>query len=151
MDRRVETPVRVQLSRKKGWKMPENTVKVDRSTRFGNPITCSRPYGCPKCAGFEREAWTHEDGTVSPYRCCVEAYRHYVETGLSGEPTRAGYIAFGIDGMEGYPRRQKLIDGLASLRGKNLACWCGLDQPCHADVLLDLANSPVSAQKGKAE
>jgi hypothetical protein len=28
-----------------------------------------------------------------------------------------------------------------ALRGKNLACWCSLDQPCHADVLLELANS----------
>jgi hypothetical protein len=28
----------------------------------------------------------------------------------------------------------------AELRGKDLACWCPLDQPCHADVLLDLAN-----------
>lgn len=27
------------------------------------------------------------------------------------------------------------------LRGKDLACWCPLDQPCHADVLLELANS----------
>lgn len=27
------------------------------------------------------------------------------------------------------------------LRGKNLACWCPLDQPCHADVLLEIANS----------
>lgn len=31
---------------------------------------------------------------------------------------------------------------LAELRGKNLACWCKLDAPCHADVLLDLANRP---------
>jgi hypothetical protein len=30
------------------------------------------------------------------------------------------------------------------LRGKNLACWCPLDQPCHADVLLELANQEVS-------
>ena len=29
---------------------------------------------------------------------------------------------------------------LSPLRGKNLACWCALDQPCHADVLLELAN-----------
>lgn len=29
---------------------------------------------------------------------------------------------------------------LDELRGKNLACWCSLDQPCHADVLLELAN-----------
>lgn len=26
------------------------------------------------------------------------------------------------------------------LRGKNLACWCPLDKPCHADVLLKIAN-----------
>jgi len=26
------------------------------------------------------------------------------------------------------------------LRGKNLACWCRIDQPCHADVLLEIAN-----------
>lgn len=29
------------------------------------------------------------------------------------------------------------------LRGRNLACWCPLDQPCHADVLLALANAPL--------
>jgi len=31
-------PVRIQLRRTKGWRMPENTVKVDRSTRWGNPF-----------------------------------------------------------------------------------------------------------------
>lgn len=29
----------------------------------------------------------------------------------------------------------------AELRGRDLACWCPLDQPCHADVLLELANA----------
>jgi hypothetical protein len=47
-------------------------------------------------------------------------------------------------------------DGLAialgakvALRGKNLACWCALDKPCHADVLLEIANppNPNSAQR----
>ena len=28
----------------------------------------------------------------------------------------------------------------SELRGKNLACWCPLDHPCHADVLLEIAN-----------
>lgn len=28
----------------------------------------------------------------------------------------------------------------SALGGKNLACWCPLDQPCHADVLLKIAN-----------
>jgi hypothetical protein len=32
-------------------------------------------------------------------------------------------------------------EDIASLRGKDLACYCKLDgQPCHADVLLELAN-----------
>jgi hypothetical protein len=29
---------------------------------------------------------------------------------------------------------------LSSLRGKNLACWCRAGTPCHADVLLEVAN-----------
>ena len=37
---------------------------------------------------------------------------------------------------------------LAALRGRDLACWCPLDQPCHADVLLELANpSPPSVAR----
>ncbi|MBB4212022.1 uncharacterized protein DUF4326 [Rhodothalassium salexigens DSM 2132] len=30
------------------------------------------------------------------------------------------------------------------LRGRDLACWCPLDQPCHADVLLALANGSTN-------
>ena len=29
---------------------------------------------------------------------------------------------------------------IKELRGKNLACWCGLDETCHADILLEIAN-----------
>jgi len=38
-------------------------------------------------------------------------------------------------------------DKLDPLHGKNLACFCGLDQPCHCDVLLELANSPPPSPK----
>ncbi|MGB1390605.1 MAG: DUF4326 domain-containing protein [Paracoccaceae bacterium] len=34
---------------------------------------------------------------------------------------------------------------MAELRGKDLACWCPLDEPCHADVLLDVANRPLAS------
>jgi hypothetical protein len=34
------------------------------------------------------------------------------------------------------------------LRGKNLACWCRLDQPCHADVLLRVANETEPGARG---
>jgi len=49
----------------------------------------------------------------------VRDFRAYVE----------GRLASGV----GYP--------LAALRGKDLVCWCPLDKPCHADVLLELANA----------
>jgi hypothetical protein len=37
---------------------------------------------------------------------------------------------------------EKLEAKIAPLRGKNLACWCPPGQPCHADVLLQVANEP---------
>lgn len=36
---------------------------------------------------------------------------------------------------------------LTDLRGKDLVCWCRLDQPCHADVLLELANTSPTEQE----
>ena len=39
---------------------------------------------------------------------------------------------------EALPYRRDL--DVSELRGKNLACWCPSDRPCHADVLLELAN-----------
>jgi hypothetical protein len=38
--------------------------------------------------------------------------------------------------------RPSLCDIRRELMGRDLACWCPLDQPCHADVLLRLANQP---------
>lgn len=40
-----------------------------------------------------------------------------------------------------YKDRVSIKGLLDDLRGKNLACWCALDQPCHADVLLEIANA----------
>ena len=37
-------------------------------------------------------------------------------------------------------QRAEIKKRLHELKGKNLACWCPLDEPCHADVLLKLAN-----------
>lgn len=51
---------------------------------------------------------------------------------------------FWIDRLEvfdGYPEPPS-AEAIQSLRGKDLCCWCPPDQPCHADVLLALANDP---------
>ena len=41
-----------------------------------------------------------------------------------------------------------LIDQLPALRGRDLGCWCDLDKPCHADVLLELANRSSFGEEG---
>ena len=37
-------------------------------------------------------------------------------------------------------RMGRVLAEISELAGHDLACWCPLDQPCHADVLLELAN-----------
>jgi hypothetical protein len=52
---RAEGPRRVQLRRAKGWRMPANTVKVDRTTLFGNPFSV-KEYGHDRAVALHR-AW----------------------------------------------------------------------------------------------
>lgn len=111
-------PKRVQLSRAAGWRMPENSVKVDRTTKWGNPFVVGR------------------DGTQAE---CVEAFGW-----LAGEEASIEARARVLVPPDGLRATEQMLTELqadpAPLRGKNLACWCSLDQPCHADVLLRLAN-----------
>lgn len=49
--------------------------------------------------------------------------------------------AYWLNGLVRAPVAGANMRGLiASIRGKNLACWCPLNQPCHADALLEIAN-----------
>ena len=97
-------PHRVQLRRTKGWRMPADTVKIDRTTRWGNPFS---PTECgsiaeavARHARWMRGELAAPDGSTPPS-----------DAELQHE-----------------------------LRGKNLACWCPMDGPCHADLLLKIAN-----------
>lgn len=129
----MAAPQRVQLSRAKGWKMPPNTVKVPRSTIFGNPSGCGG------------EDWCKLRGT-SPHFCCVLSFREFVVSGIEGRSSTGGTFNVLLDASAGYPYRSRLVARLPTLRGKNLACWCALDRPCHADVLLELANAPTAGE-----
>lgn len=52
------TPQRIQLSRAKGWRMPDNTVKVDRTTKWGNPFVVGKPGGVYTAKVVDRRhAW----------------------------------------------------------------------------------------------
>lgn len=41
-----------------------------------------------------------------------------------------------------FAQKWDLAEDLGELKGKDLACWCKVGDPCHADVLLELANKP---------
>lgn len=97
----MDLPIRIQLRRTKGWRMPPNTVKVARPTVFGNHYRIG-DRGIP-------------DAEVAVYR-----YRLWLTQTAGG--------------------RRAATQIRSLLRGKNLACWCPLDQRCHADVLLEIAN-----------
>lgn len=110
----AEKPVRIQRKRIKGWRMPKGAVYVGRPSWFGNP-------------------YVHNDPAVA-----VQAFREFL----------AGDFRFvpGLGLANGYSAQGKaesfaMLARARELRGKNLACWCHLDQPCHADVLLELANA----------
>jgi hypothetical protein len=104
------SPKRVQLRRTKGWRMPPNTVKVDRTTMWGNRWRIG----------------THSNTlgrAVETTTEAVDLYRRLM-----------------------WKEQHHLAWVRESLGGKNLACWCRLDQPCHADVLLEIANRPLKCE-----
>lgn len=110
----MSEPRRVQLSRKRGWRMPENTVKVTRPGFWGNPFIVSTKMRPGAGSGARYICVPTAEDAVDCYREMLS-----IEGGETSDALRAA---------------------LPDLRGKNLACWCALDQPCHADVLLELAN-----------
>ena len=44
-------------------------------------------------------------------------------------------------------RKKRIWANIHKLKGKNLSCFCPIDQPCHRDVLLVLANYKISQEK----
>lgn len=108
-------PNRVQLSRAKGARKPAGAVVVARPTRWGNPFD------------FRKAA---DAGYGDGRGAAVDAFRGWLNGEDWGSP----------NGVDMAKRREAILAGLADLRGKDLACWCPLNRPCHADVLIEMAN-----------
>ena len=115
-------PKRIQMSRQKPWRAENpGAIRVDRFSPYGNPFRvvqkeCENAIGGTKCWAVMRN---------------YADYTHW--------PTKAQALAEAVDMFR--TRFDALDISVRSLAGRDLACWCPLDQPCHADVLLELANS----------
>lgn len=165
-------PVRVQLSRARGWRMPPNTVKVTRPGPWGNPFNLRDGGHCwtAVALGFRADPAGRQAASV-------ELYRRWLGLRPNRNPlrTEGGVIEYadgsrrGVDEIargialwasaEMGPKVELPASGPPSrrhikrtLRGLNLACWCKLGEPCHADVLLALANAvPVTRRAAAPE
>lgn len=136
------TPQRIQLRRTKGWRLQDASralnglpaAKVDRSTMLGNPFTIF-PLGHGRFEIVRLRSYGKRFGkSVTGLR--IEIF----------EGTRGNALSRCVDlhaklltSPEGELLRRQ---ARAALLGKNIACFCRLDQPCHADVLLEIANAP---------
>jgi hypothetical protein len=121
-----DTPRRIQRRRARGWRLPPNTVYVGRPSRWGNPFVVKR--------GVSAKQVKYLAGMLYGGLIC-----------LTDAP---------IDEQRAHLKHA--IKNIRTLRGKNLACWCrlclkhkdglplgetcGRCLPCHADLLLEVAN-----------
>ena len=110
-------PKRIQLKRTKGWRLPENTMVVSRPSIWGNPFSVV-------------DVIEHYEGDKRAAAAdCVRSYEQLIDN-ASPEDDRNSRL---------FLKRKVIRKALA---GKDLACWCKPGEPCHADVLLRIANEP---------
>lgn len=122
----TDAPVRIQLKRTKGWRMPEGVVRVARPGVWGNPHWDIRWLGLDRVIALHKETMR---GGWNPS----------LVDGLSDQRARSVYddhCAY----LKRFIRCTPAEHARHVLRGKSLACWCPLDKACHADFLLEIAN-----------
>jgi hypothetical protein len=128
----MSAPKRIQRRRTKGWRMPAETVYVGRPTRYGNPFSNR---------WFLRH---HFDAAYSLrlYRQAASGgWDPQLASGLHEAARPHVYVAH-CDWVRQFMGRHPTDMIRAELGGRDLACWCALDAPCHADILLEIANPP---------
>jgi len=144
---------RVQLRRTPGFRKPEGAIVVARPSQWGNPFPVKGDWimWTAIALGYRGDAAGRRRAAVELHRAWLtdrllvgEAFRDdgsaiEFSNGVTvsmDEHCRG--LARGFAGMVGGPRLPERPP-IAPLTGRDLACWCPLDQPCHADVLLEIA------------
>lgn len=124
-------PIRIQRRRIAGWRIPENAVFVGRPSRFWNPYDWK---------------WARADAVrmfrdhVRELGAMVDQMRYFKMKGYSWDRYTTG-----SQWEDGTRERNVMIGIVAAcehgeLKGKDLVCWCRIGKPCHADLLLRMAN-----------
>lgn len=145
---------RLQRQRTKGYRIPPNAIYVGRPSPWGNPFAWNdnRAPWMALAVGERADAEGRRSAAVKLYRWWMEGTdpkAFPMDTEDHGGPAieyTNGVVrsfrsmASGMGAMMWLrePLPVPHPPDLAPLRGHDLACWCPLDQPCHADVLLEM-------------
>jgi len=141
-------PKRIQRRRTPGWRQPANAMYVGRPTKWGNPYSIGTGMYSQVNALPTNE---REFDKKEAVRLMEEFQaRHPSVKAWRSHPTWT-FFRFDIKDAYSATLAYRLSvhwspGELTELRGKDLVCWCQLTYPdstpypCHADVLLDLAN-----------
>jgi hypothetical protein len=143
----ILTPQRVQRRMTGGWKAPLDALGrppkyVGRPGQYGNPF---RIHGGHTSVGpmwrVAVNTWKH-----IPADECVCAY---VTSSIPLGPSAVVSLYRDLLTVRQRDEPDRFREWLAPLAGRDLMCWCpladerGAPVPCHADVLLELANREV--------
>jgi Domain of unknown function (DUF4326) len=121
-------PIRIQRKRLKGWRAPEGTVNCTRQGEYGNPFVIGGWYLKGDINNFG--PWPKMIYT----RCLsTPTDKRFIQIKNAAEAVE--WYRWYISASNIQPKIKR------DLAGKNLMCFCALDQPCHVDVLLSIANS----------
>lgn len=134
-------PQRIQLRRTKGWRKPEGAIVVARPSRWGNPFVLRREYGAVHAVTARGVLIQQYTTRADALAVTIKLYRHLlIGWHPSTLPDTANFSAAYEAHRMWQPATNPVDLARSELAGHDLACWCPLDQPCHADVLLELAN-----------
>jgi hypothetical protein len=139
----MTAPVRIQLSRKKGFDLQAHSRALNNlpAVNCARPSLFSNPFPIGKPSGFAFE----DGGDPTPLIAqmtredSLRMFRDFTEGFIYPEMHPWGHdwqrkLTARIGGAYPYEWIK------AQLRGKNLACWCKPSEACHCDHLLEIAN-----------
>jgi hypothetical protein len=136
--------------------MPAGAVYVGRGSKWGNPfgpLRTHRALARVPAVNHPDQPWEYEgrisaDGARHDYyhpggkvTVCHVRYMTAEETVECYRALLYGDGRWPVDFSHGGGHYPHIVD-VHQLAGRDLVCWCALDKPCHADVLLELANTP---------
>ncbi|MBP7337672.1 DUF4326 domain-containing protein [Niveispirillum sp.] len=126
-------PARLQRQRRKGWTTPDGAIYVGRGSKWGNHWV----------------AWRDIDGECWWVSC---GGRHHGPFADREEAHQQAADLYRTDLTSPGAHHTRLVDPVPTptdawkaLRGHDLMCWCRPDLPCHADILLTIANASPPA------